>query len=247
MTSKPPSFRFRSALLFCNPYVARKTPDLNDGHGKNMDQLAEVQNQGQALFVPQHGAAVRHVRRRVVQERFRIRRETCQSLSSAAIPTCVSSLCSSPESTATIILRGNRPGRRPSVTAISTAGIIVPRKLKNAHRGTAARGKHARHQGPVHHFFHFEHGETKPLASGAKDTKLPGGRRVLARSGYLGQLIGLHIRRQRDSNRFLPASGKPPYFAQEIDRRKWFREVPVSALLLSPKAVTRWLIFRLPQ
>src|ERR1700722_16572377 len=41
------------------------------------------------------------------------------------------------------------------------------------------------------------------------------------------------------SNMILPASGKPPYFAQEIDWRKRFREVPVRALLLSPKAVTR--------
>ncbi len=40
-----------------------------------MNQLAQVQDQCQALFVPQHGAAVRHVWRRVVEERFRIRRK----------------------------------------------------------------------------------------------------------------------------------------------------------------------------
>src|SRR4029077_14743351 len=194
MTSKPPSSRFRSALLFYNPYGARKSPGLNDGHGKNLNQLAQVQDQGQALLVPQHGAAVRHVRRRVVEERFR---------RSGGSPDPFGR--GDPHMHVLIVVIAGQygdddvAGRQPRPAAFGDrdihGGNNRAAQIEDAHQERRSE-RHARHQRPVHPLFDFEYRKTKPLAPSSKHAKLPGRRRMLAPSGNLGQFIGLHIRRK---------------------------------------------------
>src|ERR1700686_3242622 len=157
--------------------------------------------------------------------------------SSAAIPTCMSSLWSSPASTATMMLRGNRPGLRPSVTAISTAGIIVPRKLKRP-SGTAAQAARASPAASPP-LLPLRALEDKTARARREKHKIGG---KAARARPIRKSRPAHrtaCPKGEDSDMFRPASGKPPYFTQEIDRRKRLRNVSVGALLLGPEAVTR--------
>jgi len=104
------------------------------------------------------------------------------------MPMCVFSLRSSPAKTATITLRGSSPGRLPSVTAMSTTGIIVPRKLKDAHqeRGPRARESPAASPPPLST---SNTGETKRSRPARKTQNCRVGSACSTRFGNLKQLL----------------------------------------------------------
>ena len=112
----------------------------NHRHRKNIHQAAQIHHQRQPVVVPQHSAAMRHVCRRLIEQRLLGRRKCAdhfvggnaqpqdlrdaRRLSSAATTTCF----------------GNSPGRRPSVNAISISGTMVPRRLNTPIRNAGASG-----------------------------------------------------------------------------------------------------------
>src|SRR5271154_6514471 len=110
--------------------------------------------------------------------------------SSAAIPRRMSSRCASPFRSATTTCLGRRPGRRPSVKAMSINGTMVPRRLNTPMRN-------ARDEGPVHHFLHFENREAKTFAAGAEHAVLALGKPLLGKNFAFQECAAIEFRGKR--------------------------------------------------
>ena len=90
--------------------------------------------------MPQHSAAVRHVVRRLIEQRFFASPNMFRSLRLLRCQRANPRAAHRPLSAATTTCFGSKPGRRPSVNAISISGTIVPRRLKTPIRNAGASG-----------------------------------------------------------------------------------------------------------
>src|SRR5690242_6007886 len=169
--------------------------------------------------------------------------------SSAAMPMRISSRWLSPGREATTTCLGSRPGRRPSVMAMSIKGTMTPRRLKIPSKyagpsgslvssgqsrtsSTSSTGRQKRSR-PLRNTQNCDSGERSsmgPSASSRSTASASAGRGSRWKSSLiLSSISG-------------KCSCEPPNRAKQFVARKWLGDVAVGALLFAPELVAHGIL-----
>src|SRR6266849_5007430 len=166
------------------------------------------------------------------------------------MPIRMSSGWFSPRREATTTFLGSKPGRRPSVIAMSINGTMVPRKLKiparyagasgsfvsNGHSSTSSTSRTGRQNRsrPLRKTQYCDSGSRSSMGPSAS-SKSPISASAGRGSRWKSSLITYSLAQK--------LSCEPPYRAKQVFSCEWLGHISVRALLLPPKLVTR-RIFR---